>query len=158
MNKWCINYLILITLLMPVTGRAGMHLYGTLIDPPNCTVNNGQPINVNFGNVGVSRINGINFEQDVPYILTCSAVANGLDLNLRFTGQIAPFDGALLGTDVTGLGIKLKVNGADFNLNNAVAIDPNNPPQLKAVPVKDSSAVLSASPFSATGTLIAEYQ
>ncbi|HDL7412801.1 TPA: fimbrial protein, partial [Yersinia enterocolitica] len=61
-------------------------------------------------------------------------------------------------TDVQHLGIRILKNGIPFALNTRVAYDKNNPPELKAVPVKATGSTLSEGSFEATATLLVDYQ
>jgi hypothetical protein len=141
-------------------------LYGTLIEPPPCTINNGQDIDVPFGeNVGISRVDGVNYKKNVDYQITCddSSGDNTVTLGLIVNGQPTTFDSAAVqaqieGSTSTDLGIKLILGGNDFSLNKRVNINKDTPPLLEAVPVKKPGTTLPEGQFTATATLMANYE
>ncbi|WP_174849019.1 fimbrial protein [Yersinia artesiana] len=133
---------------------------GTLINPPPCVINGGSIIDVPFGeNLGVNKIDGVNYTQTVPYSMTCETVSSSLELGITIvSASVATFDPAAIQTDVQDLGVRILKNGIPFALNTRVAYDKNNPPVLKAVPVKAAGATLSEGRFEATATLLVDYQ
>ncbi|MGP2758151.1 fimbrial protein [Serratia marcescens] len=136
-----------------------MHFSGTLIAPPPCTINNGQLVDVDFGQrVGVNKVDGKNYLQTVDYQIACEPGISGLVLGLTVTGVPVGFDEAALKTDLPDLGIRLLQAGKPFILNQRIAINAQNPPILQAVPVKKPGAELSAGAFVAWATLLADYQ
>ncbi|HDL6515429.1 TPA: fimbrial protein [Yersinia enterocolitica] len=137
-----------------------MQFSGTLINPPPCVINGGSTIDVPFGeNLGVNKIDGINYTQTVPYSVTCETVSSSLELGITIvSASVTTFDPAVIQTDVQNLGIRILKNGIPFALNTRVAYDKNNPPELKAVPVKATGATLSEGSFEATATLLVDYQ
>lgn len=137
-----------------------MMFSGTLINPPPCVINGGSIIDVPFGeNLGVNKIDGINYTQTVPYSMTCETVSSSLELGITIvTVSVTTFDSAAIQTDVQNLGIRILKNGVPFALNTRVAYDKNNPPVLKAVPVQAAGATLSEGSFEATATLLVDYQ
>ena len=55
---------------------SNVSFHGYLVQPPNCTISNGKTIEITFQDVFVDDINGSNYEQTVPYSITCdTAVA-----------------------------------------------------------------------------------
>ncbi|MGE4802730.1 fimbrial protein [Yersinia hibernica] len=133
---------------------------GTLINPPPCVINSGNIIDVPFGeNLGVNKIDGINYTQNVPYSMTCETVSSSLELGLTIvSASVTTFDPTAIQTDVQDLGIRILKNGVPFALNTRISYDKNNPPVLKAVPVKSTGATLSEGSFEATATLLVDYQ
>ncbi len=47
----------------PVVAADNMNFHGTLMENPPCEINNGQPIEISFDEVGVNKINGQNYAQ-----------------------------------------------------------------------------------------------
>lgn len=133
---------------------------GTLINPPPCVINSGNTIDVPFGeNLGVNKIDGIHYTQAVPYSMTCETVSSSLELGITIvSASVTTFDAAAIQTDVQNLGVRILKNGIPFALNTRVTYDKNNPPVLKAVPVKATGAILSEGRFEATATLLVDYQ
>ncbi|QHB31512.1 fimbrial protein [Yersinia canariae] len=137
-----------------------MLFMGTLINPAPCVINGGNTIDVPFGeNLGVNKIDGINYTQNVPYSMTCETVSSSLELGLTIvSASVTTFDPAAIQSDVPNLGIRILKNGVPFALNTRISYDKNNPPVLKAVPVKSTGATLSEGSFEATATLLVDYQ
>ncbi|HBC5220234.1 fimbrial protein [Serratia marcescens] len=143
----------------PGQAAENMKFYGTLVEPPACTINNGGNVDVNFGNrVGVKKVDGVNYLQPMNYQITCDPNANAWRMTLEIVGISANYDRAAVMTDVTDLAIQIKQNGVAFELNKPMAINLTNPPKLDAVPVKRPGATLKEGPFEATATLKAVYQ
>ncbi|MBU4630958.1 fimbrial protein (plasmid) [Pseudomonas sp. BF61] len=142
----------------PSHAADNMKLFGTLIEPPPCTVNDGGQVDVNFGNrVGVKKVDGVNYQQVMNYQITCDPTANAWDMTLEIIGTPADYDTAAVTSDVTDLAIQIKQNGVPFELNKPIPIRLTNPPILSAVPVKRAGATLLEGPFEATATLRAVY-
>ncbi|CNI75389.1 fimbrial protein [Yersinia vastinensis] len=137
-----------------------MQFSGTLINPPPCVISGGNTIDVPFGeNLGVKKIDGINYTQTVPYSVTCEAVSSSLELGLTIvSASVTTFDLSAIQTNIPDLGIRILRNGAPFTLNTRIAYDKNNPPTLQAVPVQATGATLSEGSFEATATLLVDYQ
>ncbi|MDT3610127.1 fimbrial protein [Cronobacter sakazakii] len=136
-----------------------MSFHGTLVAPP-CTINDGEIIEVAFGNdLGINRIDGNNYKQPVNYTVNCKAgyTANNLAVIVNTTSPAA-FDEAAVMTDKTGLGIHILVNGQPVKFAQRIAmINPFSPPKIEAVPVQDQSVTLTEGAFEATMTLLADY-
>ncbi len=45
--------------------------HGYLVQPPNCTISDSETIELTFQDVNIDDINGGNYEQIVPYRITC---------------------------------------------------------------------------------------
>ncbi|MGO2345591.1 MAG: fimbrial protein, partial [Providencia sp.] len=93
------------------------------------------PIPVSFGKVGVRKVDGNLFKQDIPYQLDCQGDLNQpWNITLTFTGTLAGsgFDNATLRTSSplnTGkLGIQIQKDGTPLELNKAFAVNASNLP------------------------------
>ncbi|WP_336843769.1 fimbrial protein [Serratia nevei] len=136
-----------------------MQFRGTLNVPPQCSVNNGQMIDVDFGlRVGIKKVDGKNYLQTVNYDIQCDPGGRGLDMGLTVNANAAAYDGSVIQTDLADLGIRLLQNGRPLALNQRMVIEAANPPRLQAVPVSRPGAALKASAFRATATLLVDYQ
>lgn len=154
---------IILLLLCGLFSHAGwawnMALFGTLIEPPVCTIKDGGNVDVNFGDrVGVKKVDGVNYLQPMDYQITCDSNANAGNMTLEMIGAPADYDNAAVTTDITDLAIQIKQNGIPFELNKPIPIRLANPPILEAVPVKRLGAMLPTGPFAATATLKVAYQ
>ena len=141
----------------PLRADENMSFTGALIEPPPCMVNNGNDIDVPFDRIGINTVDGINHRRQVDYVLDCTA-GPAWSMMLTLIGPPAVFGQATLQTNITNLGIKLYQNGKPFDLSTPIAIDPKNPPQLEAVPVKKPGSELTEGAFEVTATLLADYQ
>ncbi|MDI3197828.1 fimbrial protein [Serratia ureilytica] len=136
-----------------------MRFSGTLIEPPTCSINDGNRVDVDFGDrVGVKKVDGKNYLQPVNYQITCEPGAGSWAMTLEVVGSAADFDRAAIESNVDNLAIRLLQDGKPFALNKPIAIQRNAPPQLEAVPVKRPGSELSEGAFEATATLQAVYQ
>ncbi|WP_273831044.1 fimbrial protein [Serratia bockelmannii] len=143
----------------PGQAAENMKFFGTLVEPPACTINNGGNVDVDFGNrVGVKKVDGVNYLQPMNYQITCDPSANAWRMTLEIAGKAATYDKAGVVTNVTDLAIQIRQNGVPFELNKPIAINLTNPPQLEAVPVKRPGSTLKEGAFEATATLKAVYQ
>lgn len=142
-----------------VAGEAAMAFSGTLNAPPPCVINNGQRIDVDFGEqVGISQVDGQHYLQNVNYRIDCEPGGSGQTLGLTLVAAASGFDAAAVPTNVPDLAIRLLLAGNAFVLNKRMPIDSANPPTLQAVPVKRAGAALKPQAFNAQATLLADYQ
>ncbi|WP_447881784.1 fimbrial protein [Serratia fonticola] len=141
-------------------GEADMTFRGTLIEPPPCTINDGNQVEVNFGDrVGINKVDGENYRQPLNYQITCDKAIGGTwALTLSLSGSVAVFDSDALLTDKTSLGIRVYQNDTPFTPNSTVKINLDNPPRLEAVPIKQAGATLTEGAFEAWATLRADYE
>lgn len=136
-----------------------MKLYGTLVEPPPCTINDGGNVDVDFGSrVGVTKVDGVNYLQLVNYQITCDPNVEATNMTLQIIGVPTDYDSAAVKANVTDLGIHILQNGQPFELNKPIPIKFVSQPKLEAVPVKRPGATLKEGPFEATATLLAAYQ
>ncbi|AVN32298.1 fimbrial protein [Serratia marcescens] len=151
--------LLLMALGGPATAADNMRFSGVLIEPPPCTINDGGEVDVDFGNrVGVSKVDGVNYQQPVNYRISCTPGAGAWNMTLEVVGTAADYDTAAVASNMDDLAVRLLQNGKRFILNQPIPVRLNAPPTLKAVPVKRPGATLKEGAFEATATLLAVYQ
>lgn len=131
--------------------------HGVLKQRP-CHISNDQDIEVHFGNVGINKVDGSRYLQTVNYSLICDDPDAGVALMLTVKGIPTDFDKAAVNTNAQGLGIRILQDGKPLTLNSRLKIIYKTPPKLQVVPVKDPSVTLVENPFTATATLMAEYE
>jgi len=133
---------------------------GTLIVPPPCEINDGNRVDVDFGNrVGINKVDGDNYRQPINYQISCESGSNGVwAMTLSLGAAATGFDKEALSTSKTDLGIRIYQNGKAFTPGSTLAIDQANPPRLEAVPVKKAGATLVEGAFEAWATLRADYR
>lgn len=156
MNSKTISRLLWLALAMTSGAQAvQVNFQGTLIESVPCTINNGQPITLDFGDVIIRGIDGENYSKPINYEIDCAAPGT---VRLSINGTVTQFDEAAVQTDITNLGIRINQSGQPFKLNEPISINQASPPALVAVPVVNPVQQPDPGVFSATATLLAEYQ
>ncbi|CAI1945516.1 putative minor fimbrial subunit StfE [Serratia quinivorans] len=121
-----------------------------------CTINAGKPIEVDFGEVMTTKVDGHNYRTRVNYTLKCNT--NSV-LKMQVKGTGAAFDSKLLQTTKAGLGIKVQLGSKLEPANSWLyfyAI-PQSEPELWVVPVKQNGVTLSGGEFMAGATMLVDY-
>lgn len=144
-------------LLAWAAGSATVTVKVTVVAPPPCVINDDRPIEVEFGDVMTTRVDGDNYKMPVNYMLSCpGAPSNAMKLQVKGTG--AAFDSTVLQTNKTGLGIELRQGDSKLAVNGWLNFTYPNKPELWAVPVKQRGATLTGGEFSAGATMEVAYQ
>ena len=125
---------------VPSSGGTRVEFSGTVVAPPACTLNNNQVIEVQFGNVGISKADGKQIVKTLDYNLKCSGADASKALKMRLYGT-AGFDGSVLATSTEDLAIRFYRNG-----------EPVIPGEWFTLPNPANSLVLTASPVSRPGS------
>lgn len=129
----------------------------TVVAPPPCVVNDDRPIEVEFGDVMTTRVDGDNYKMPVNYTLSCTGgTSNAMKLQIKGNG--AAFDATVLQTNKTGLGIELRQGGNKLAVNKWLHFSYPNKPELWAIPVKQVGTTLTGGEFSAGATMAVDYQ
>lgn len=137
----------------------GMIFRGTLIEPSACTINDGNRVEVNFGDrLGVNKVDGVNYRQAINYQIVCENSSNSSALTLSLSGSAASFDSNALQSSKENLAIRVYQNDVPFVPGSTLKIDLASPPRLEAVPVKNPGSTLTEGAFEAWATLRADYQ
>lgn len=132
---------------------------GELIEMAECTVNNDQLIDVDFGpRLGVNQIDGVNYKQAINYQINCLPGYTTSDMTITISASSMASDKSAIQTDKIGLGIRLLQNGLPMNLNQALTFTPGNPPVLEAVPITSDMSLLTEGTFLALAAIKVEYQ
>lgn len=141
-------------------GDVEMTFHGSLIEPPPCTINDGNRVDVNFGErLGINKVDGVNYRQMINYQIVCEdAVSGSWALTLSLNGASAGFDELALNTNKTDLGIRIYQNDKPFKPGSKLEIDLSSPPRLEAVPIKREGSTLIEGSFESWATLRADYQ
>lgn len=159
-TSWCYFPLAAGVLLssMPLLA-ALLTVRATIFVPPSCTINDGYPIQVNFGNDVIStQVDGNYKKMTLPYSLHCINLSNNA-LKIQIVGNGALFDGKVLATNMDNLGIALISNNKVLPLNSWLNFNyPGDIPKLEVVLVKKTNSNLTAGAFSAGATMNVEYQ
>lgn len=141
-----------------------VYFHGTLIDNPPCDITGeNDPIYVDFEEVGITKIDGINYRKDFTLTVTCgNDLGNGVQLYMGYDGMNALFDNDAVQTSIRGLGIRLYYQGQVISPNNddipiVMSGGYSRVIPLWAVPVRDDGITLLEDTFSATGTVEIRY-
>lgn len=129
----------------------------TVVAPPPCVINDNRAIEVDFGDVITTRVDGAHYRMPVNYTLSCSGeTANAMKLQVQGNG--APFDGTVLQTNKEGLGIELQQGSSRLPVNSWLNFSYPDKPELWAIPVKQAGATLTGGEFTAGATMRVDYQ
>lgn len=143
-----------------------MSLRGTLLDSVPCDINNGEALSVDFGEVGVNKIDGVRYQQVLSFPVNCQGKYSGPPFRFIYSGQVSDFDPAALKTTADGLGVKLKsqCNGHDYCELEIGGYQGVNMMGMETqllnflvVPVKNKGAVLEPGEFNANASFRLDY-
>lgn len=129
----------------------------TVIAPPACIINDNNNIEINFGDVMTTNIDGVNYRMPLDYSLSCDESSRNA-MQLIVSGVGAKFDDSVLETSNPGLGIIIQNETSKANINQWIKFDYPKKPALWVVPVKDPSIELEPGLFTATATIKVAYQ
>lgn len=133
----------------------------TVIEGPPCIINNGQVIEVNFGDdLQTTRIDGVNYSKNIDYTLDCGNTENS-GLRMQIKGAATLFDNKLLAAEGgrgSILGIGFKANSVTLPVNTWLDLGGKSKPSLSAVPVGTPDMIQPPGDFSAAATMLFEYK
>lgn len=156
--KTTITSLLLILASLYVHAAENIKFHGTLVDAPDCHINDDQPVTVLFGNVGVNKVDGNNYSRTIDYHITCD-YGSTEQLYISVDGTGVDYNNAAVKASADNIAIEIRHDGEPFVLGTQIKVDDiNNPPALTAVPVRDGDKALVADEFTASATLVAFYQ
>lgn len=147
-------------MVLAAEGQVEMEFSGMLIEPPACTINEGNRVDVNFGErIGINKVDGVNYRQPMNYQISCGEGGGSVQkLTLTLSGKATTFDKQALQSSQDNLGVRIYQNDQPFTPGSTLTIDQSDPPQLEAVPVKNKGASLKEGRFEAWATLRVDYQ
>lgn len=129
----------------------------TVVAPPPCIINNNRPVEVEFGDVLTTRVDGVNYRVPVNYTLVCQPGASNA-MKIQLLGNGAAFDSTALQTSVAALGIRLQHGTTTLPVNDWVNFTYPNQPELWAVPVMQAGVTLPAEEFTGSALMRVDYQ
>ncbi len=144
-----------------VLAAENMSFRGTLLEHPPCEINDGQPVEIDFGEVGVNKIDGVNYAQTFTIMYDCEG--SSTDKVLRYLGNATTFDTAAVQSNITDFGIRLahKSNAGGvsaFEVGSSLPIASYvGSSTFVATPVKKAGAELQEGAFTAGATLQLDY-
>ncbi|MCC4106635.1 fimbrial protein [Serratia ureilytica] len=137
---------------------------GKLVEQPDCVLNAGKDIAVDFAEVAVKKIDGVNYKKmEIPYSVSCSGGSPNsgeLKVMLEFVG-VSWGDYKPLQSSIPNLGLRIVQGAGDttyVSKTKLVIADPNNPTKLYAVPIGRPGASLVAGDFTGSATMTAMYE
>ncbi|MDW5512097.1 fimbrial protein [Serratia proteamaculans] len=158
-HAWCTlaGMLAALPMLVCAVPSATVTVKVTVVAPPPCVINDDRPIDVEFGDVMTTRVDGDNYKMPVNYTLSCTGgTSNAMKLQVKGIG--AAFDATVLQTNKAELGIELRQGDSKLAVNDWLNFTFPNKPELWAVPVKQRGATLTGGEFSAGATMAVDYQ
>lgn len=130
---------------------------GVILAPPPCIINGGQKIDIDFGEIMSTRIDGIAYKKPVNYTIACEKMPSQA-MKMSVEGNPASFDSQSLATNIDGLGVAVILDGSKLPIGKIVNFEYPNAPQFSVVPVRDMTKTLKGDDFEATATLLIAYQ
>lgn len=153
-----VSLAMLLGILIQPAQAVQVNFQGGLVEALPCTINNGDPIEINFGdNLVIRNLDGARYSKPIPYQIDCSAAGT---VRMSFRGVPSSFDSTAIQTNLTGLGIRILLGGGvpfDWQNSEILIDDVQSPPALTAVPVVNPAQPPSPGAFTARATLLAEY-
>lgn len=135
-----------------------------LFVPDKCVVNEGQLINVEFGEISGSNLNGSSYPQHIPVQFQCAGGSfedGSLNIKLAVSGAAASFNDNAFKTNKSDLGIQLTHNG-ELVIPNVFYPVPNigngGSWNLLAVPLANGNKENDEGEFNASATIVASFQ
>lgn len=139
----------------------GINVNGNLIiTPPECILNNDKKEMIHFGDILLTRIDGVNYKHKLPFELSCTnLVKNNLTLSIQ--GEASNFANGTLRTSNSKLGMNFYINGVKQDINKKVNVKYLELPLLEVAPVKNINSNFEdtdGGDFTAFATLKVDYQ
>ncbi|HEI8819794.1 MULTISPECIES: fimbrial protein [unclassified Serratia (in: enterobacteria)] len=136
---------------------------GKLVEQPDCILNAGKDITVNFDNVAVKKIDGVGYKKmEIPYSVSCSGGTPNtgqLKVMLDFV-EVSWGDYRPLQSNIPNLGLRITQGAGDttYASKTKLDIDEKNPTKLYAVPIARPGASLVGGDFTGSATMTAMYE
>lgn len=149
------------------TPLAIVNISGTITVPQSCKINDGQVINIEFGNIlsndfktkGAGPTGYAAKVEQLAYV--CTNMAQGVKLSFTFKGQASPDDSNALATNNPDVGVRLEdMNGAVLTPNSGklpAVLDhatQKGSTSFKSYPVNTTGKEPAAGEFKSTATII----
>ncbi|AYO39785.1 fimbrial protein [Serratia sp. P2ACOL2] len=131
---------------------------GTVVAAASCQINNGNDIQVDFGEVVNSQIDGVNYKKTFDLNLNCRGGSSN-SVRLKFNGTVHPqLPSALSVSGNPGMGIQMMSGGSAFAPSTWLKFDYSNLPIFSAVPVKVPGVAIVGGYIGATVVIEIDYQ
>jgi len=149
-------YLLLGLTCFSATANVTVTVKGNIIAPPSCVINSGGVSVTDFGRFNADEVDGFRHREEIPYTVTCQSPPSNL-MKLRIDGTQSDFSLALK-TDKSNLAILLFRDNTQLLLGQWTNFTWPVLPKLYAVPFKKAGTTLTGGDFSASATLVVDYQ
>lgn len=131
---------------------------GTVVDPPSCKFNGGNPIEINFGIVEKHKADGKQIIEMFDPKLKCSGSDGSKLLKIQISGTPS-FSQDVLETTSDGLGIRFYRNSEAVTLRQWFNLpNPASSLVLSASPIIKPGGVAKEGDFTASATLLVTFQ
>ncbi|NGH10187.1 fimbrial protein [Serratia marcescens] len=146
-----------------VAQAVNVNFTGKLVEQPDCVLNAGKDIAVNFDNVVVKKIDGVSYKKmEIPYSVSCTGGdpnSGQLKVMLDFV-PVSWGDFNPLQSSIPNLGLRITQGSGDTTYVNKtkLSIDAANPTKLYAVPISRPGAMLTGGDFTGSATMTAMYE
>lgn len=139
-------------------GATEVKFSGTVVDPPSCTLNNNEVIEVQFGTVGIRQADGRQVVKTLNYNLKCSGSGGSKSLKMIIIGPTG-FTADVLATSIDGLGVRFYRNEDAVTLKEWFSLpNPASSLVLTASPIADPKVKPAVGDFEASATLLVAFQ
>lgn len=155
--------IIMILFMSRATHAVEVNFTGKLIEQPDCVLNVGNDISVNFDNVAINNIDGVSYKKmEIPYTVSCTGGtpnSGQLKVMLDFV-EVSWGDYSPLQSSIPNLGLRITQGTGDttYKSKTKLLIDESNPTKLYAVPIARPGAYLVSGDFSGVATMTAIYE
>lgn len=145
------------------TQAVQVNFTGKLVEQPDCVLNVGKDISVNFDNVVVKNIDGVSYKKmEIPYTVTCTGGtpnSGQLKVILDFI-EVSWGDYRPLQSSIPNLGLRITQGTGDttYVSKTKLSITESSPTKLYAVPIMRPGATLVSGDFTGTATMTAIYE
>ncbi len=146
-----------------VAQAVNVNFTGKLVEQPDCVLNAGKDIAVNFDNVVVKKIDGVSYKKmEIPYSVSCTGGdpnSGQLKVMLDFV-PVSWGDYNPLQSSIPNLGLRITQGSGDttYVSKTKLSIDAANPTKLYAVPIGRPSAMLTDGDFTGSATMTVMYE
>jgi type 1 fimbria pilin len=142
---------------------------GKLVAAPDCVLNTGKDISVDFAEVVSTKVDGKTYKKmPIPYTVSCSGGSPGsgqLKVMLSYDDTVPWGDYNSIQAQPTpqfnNFGLRIIQGDGDTTYvpkTKVVVADQNNPPKFYAVPIGKPNAALPEGSFTASATMTAIYE
>ncbi|MGP1252199.1 fimbrial protein [Serratia sp. CY33802] len=141
---------------------------GKLVTAPDCVLNTGKDISVDFQEVVSNKVDGVGYKKmEIPYTISCSGGSpNSGELKVMLEYTTVPWGDynaiqAQPTPQFNNFGLRIVQGTGDTTYvpkTKLTITDMNNPTKLYAVPIGKPSAGLPEGSFNATATMTAMYE